>query len=93
MTKKWKSELALVVMLLPFLLPIRTVAQNPAPADAIALEQQGKLPEAAEAWRTITRRNPNDAAAFASLGVVLSKQQKYSPLPTKRPWRSTPSFP
>ena len=44
--------------------------------NAIALEQQGKS-EAAQVWRAVTARNPTDAAAFASLGVVLSKQQKY----------------
>ena len=36
------------------------------------------MPEAAKAWRAVTARSPNDAAAFASLGVVLSKQQKYA---------------
>ncbi len=74
--KTWKSEFVAVALLLPALLSVRTVAQTP--ADAIALEQQGKLPEAAAAWRAVTARNPHDAAAFASLGVVLSKEQKYS---------------
>ena len=45
--------------------------------DAISLEQQGKLPEAAQAWRAVIARDPKDAGAFASLGVVLSKQRKY----------------
>jgi tetratricopeptide (TPR) repeat protein len=53
------------------------VAQTSTPADAIAFEQQGKLAEAAEAWRNVTRQNPRDAAAFASLGVVLSREEKY----------------
>src|SRR5438067_7041896 len=56
----------------------QALAQAPTPADAIALEQQGKLREAAQAWRAATERNPNDAGAFASLGVVLSKEQKYA---------------
>ena len=47
------------------------------PADAIALDQQGKLPEAAQAWRAVIARDSRDAGAFASLGVVLSKEQKY----------------
>src|SRR5579863_1787871 len=55
-----------------------SAAQAQTPADAIALQQQGKLPEAVQAWRAITARNPNDAAAFASLGVVLSREQKYA---------------
>src|SRR5271165_3517402 len=48
------------------------------PADAISLEGQGKLAEAADAWRVVIARNPDDAPAFASLGVVLSKQQRYA---------------
>jgi len=46
--------------------------------DAVALEQQGKFAEAADAWRAVTESNSRDAAAFASLGVVLSKQEKYA---------------
>jgi tetratricopeptide (TPR) repeat protein len=53
-------------------------AQSPTPADAIALEQQGRLAEAEKAWTLIVQQNPRDAAALASLGVVLSKQEKYS---------------
>ncbi len=51
--------------------------QSAKPAEAIALEQQGKLEEAAAVWRAVTAQNPRDAGAFASLGVVLSKEQKY----------------
>ena len=53
-------------------------AQAPSPADAMALEQQGKLPEAALAWKAITAHDPGDARAFASLGVVLARQEKYA---------------
>ena len=52
-------------------------AQVPAPSAAQALEEQGKLPEAEQAWRKITQANPGDAGAFASLGLVLSRQGKY----------------
>src|SRR5271156_5382326 len=52
-------------------------AQSATPEEAQALESQGKLPEAAEAWRTITQQHPDDAGAFASLGVVLSRLKKY----------------
>jgi len=72
--KKTVCETALVTALL-FTVP--AIAQAPTPADAIALEQQGKLSEAAQAWKAVTERDPGDAAAFASLGVVLSKEQKY----------------
>src|SRR5579863_10416159 len=59
------------------ILPALANAQTYRPADAIALEQLGRIAEAAEAWRSVTEQDPNDAAAFASLGVDLSKQQKY----------------
>jgi len=35
--KTWKSEIVAVALLLPVLLSVRTVAQSPTPADAIAL--------------------------------------------------------
>ena len=66
--KNRKAELILIALLSPMF----AAGQSSTPADAIALEQQGKLPEAAEVWQAVTKRNPNDAAAFASLGVVLS---------------------
>ena len=52
-------------------------AQSTTPADAMALEQKGNLAQAAEAWRSFVAAHPRDAAAYASLGVVLAKQQKY----------------
>jgi tetratricopeptide (TPR) repeat protein len=60
-----------------FLLPLCVSGQKSSPAKALALEQQGRLAEAAQVWRAVTQRDPKDAAAFASLGVVLSKEQKY----------------
>ena len=52
-------------------------AQSNTPAAAIALEQKGDLPQAAQAWRSFIASHPTDAGAYASLGVVLAKQQKY----------------
>jgi tetratricopeptide (TPR) repeat protein len=56
---------------------VLATAQTSTPSEAQALEQQGKLPEAEKAWRKVTQANPQDAAAFASLGLVLSRQEKY----------------
>src|SRR5438046_5663628 len=70
----WIASLLVVAMLFP----LQGIAQSASPAAAMALEQQGKFEEAAQAWRTIAQQNPGDAAAYASLGVVLAKQQKYS---------------
>jgi len=53
------------------------------PADAIALEQQGKLAEAAQAWRAVTRQNPQDAPALP----VLCRSIKEENTP-KRPRRT-----
>ena len=74
MNTHWTTFLAVVALII---LPIAALAQGANPAQAVALEQQGKLAEAAEAWQAVTRANPRDAAAFASLGVVLAKEQKY----------------
>lgn len=52
-------------------------AQTRTASDAIALEREGKLAEAAQAWRAVIEQNPKDAGAFASLGVVLAKEGKY----------------
>jgi len=68
---KWKLICAVSVLLSPVSVNAQT------PADALALQEQGKLAESAQAWRAVARRNPKDAAAFASLGVVLAKEQKY----------------
>jgi tetratricopeptide (TPR) repeat protein len=69
----WK--LTCVVLLLLPTAPVN--AQTPGPAEALAFEQQGKLAEAETTWRQVVQQNPQDAAAFASLGLVLSKQGKY----------------
>jgi tetratricopeptide (TPR) repeat protein len=71
--KNWK----LAALMAAMFLAASALSQTATPADAIALEEQGKFPEAADAWRTVVGKNPQDAAAFASLGVVLSKLEKY----------------
>jgi tetratricopeptide (TPR) repeat protein len=53
-------------------------AQSNNPAEAIALEQQGKFAESADVWRAVIKQHPQDAGAYASLGVVLSKLQRYA---------------
>src|SRR5690348_9149077 len=71
--KMWKSSLVLALIALPAF----ASAQAGTPAEAMALEQRGKLPEAVEAWRAVTEQNPHDAGAFASLGVVLARETRY----------------
>ena len=45
---------------------------------AIALEQQGKIPEAEIAWRTFLKTQPGSAEAYAHLGFLESRQERYS---------------
>jgi len=47
------------------------------PEQAIAFEQRGDFAAATEIWKAVVQRDPQDAAAFAQLGIALSKQQKY----------------
>ena len=75
--KNWRVELALTAVLSAGLSAGRVSAQTVSPADAQALQSQGKLAEATQAWRSIVGQHPNDSRAYASLGVVLSRQQKY----------------
>lgn len=67
----------LIWVVLPLFSILRVSAQTPSPAVALAFEQQGKLAEAETTWRQVVQQNPQDAAAFASLGLVLSRQGKY----------------
>ena len=76
----WKCAPVAKVLFLTLLLSCSLHAQTktPSPADAVTLTQQGKFPEAEQAWRAVLQRNPGDAQAYASLGFVLSRQQKYA---------------
>jgi len=70
-------------LLVPVVMFYAAVAQAPAPVEAIRLRQQGIWAEAGRAWQSVVERDPHDAAAFASLGFALSKEQ--TPSPVKSP--------
>ncbi|MGA8043945.1 MAG: tetratricopeptide repeat protein [Terracidiphilus sp.] len=58
------------------------LAQSALPAgnereQAYALEQQGKLPEAEAMWRAALKTYPNDAEAYAHLGFLEARQERY----------------
>lgn len=57
--------------------PAEAQAPTASPAQAQALEQQGKFEDAAHVWQAVVARTPRDAGAWASLGVDLSRIQKY----------------
>lgn len=59
------------------------LAQSGMPADnvrqqAYALEQQGKNAEAEVAWRALLKRQPADAEAYANLGLLEARQERYA---------------
>ena len=60
------------------LLTTSAIAQTADPSEAQSLEKAGKFAEAAAAWRSVAQRDPRNAAAWASLGLVLSRLQEYS---------------
>jgi tetratricopeptide (TPR) repeat protein len=52
-------------------------AQSNTGQSALALEQQGKNAEAESAWLAIAKADPHNAEAFAHLGLVQSRQERY----------------
>jgi tetratricopeptide (TPR) repeat protein len=57
------------------------IAQTPAPPDlrqtALALEQQGKNPEAEAAWRAFLKTHPSSPEPYAHLGLLEARQEHY----------------
>lgn len=47
------------------------------PEAAIALEQQGKFPEAESAWRAVLKADPSFAEAYANLALLDARQERY----------------
>ena len=44
---------------------------------ALALEQQGKLPEALAAWQSVVKSEPRNGQAYAHLGLLEARQEHY----------------
>lgn len=66
--------LPLLILVLPsWPLP----AQTNATAEAYSLEQQGKDQEAQTAWEQLAKAHPQDAEAYANLGLLHARQQHY----------------
>jgi tetratricopeptide (TPR) repeat protein len=64
-----------------FLIAVSGIQQSPDPAAqfnrALALQQEGKLTEAADAYRAVLKLKPDYVEAHANLGVVLARLGKY----------------
>lgn len=54
-----------------------TKAQDPSRQAALALEQQGKNPEAEAAWRAYLKEHPADPEPYAQLGLLEARQEHY----------------
>jgi len=70
----------LMVLLLAGPVEIAALSAQDAPAtsaEAAALEQQGKFPEAEEAWRAVLKAHPSSAEACAHLGLLEARQEHY----------------
>jgi len=52
-------------------------AQDGSAQKALALERQGQNAEAEQAWQSIARSNPQNAEAFAHLGLIEARQEHY----------------
>jgi tetratricopeptide (TPR) repeat protein len=54
-----------------------TKVQDPKRQEALALEQQGKNPEAVAAWRAYLKEHPTDPEPYAQLGLLEARQEHY----------------
>jgi tetratricopeptide (TPR) repeat protein len=75
------STLALMMILATA--PASCLGQEPATADtqrqtAISLEQEGKNAEAETAWRAFLKAQPANPEAYAHLGFLEARQERYS---------------
>lgn len=68
----------LLVLFLLVGIAVSSFGQSPDAQRAVELEQEGLWEDAAAAWHQVIAANPRDAAAIASLGLVLSHEEKYS---------------
>ena len=78
-----RPEMRLKAVLILFLCVASAVAQTAGPAgdlrqSAMALEQQGKIAEAEEAWRAFSKTHPADPEPYAHLGLLEARQDRYS---------------
>ena len=53
-------------------------ALSPEVRQALTLEQQGQIAEAAAAWRAVVKAEPRNGQAYAHLGLLEARQQHYA---------------
>jgi tetratricopeptide (TPR) repeat protein len=76
----WHTVAGLILVLALSLLAFTVTlsAQNAVSNEAIKLQHEGKLQEAAQVWQSVVSQNPKNAEAFASLGTVFSKLKNFN---------------
>jgi tetratricopeptide (TPR) repeat protein len=80
--KNLVRRVACMALMLALSSATQIVAQTAAVAaasreTAVALEQQGKFPEAESAWRAVLKTHPSSAEAYAHLGLLEARQEHY----------------
>jgi len=80
---KWAKFVTLIGALwLSMAGPVHSRAQQPSPREgrrqsALAFEEEGKVAEAEAGWRSLLSSQPNDAEAYAHLGLLEARQEHY----------------
>ena len=76
---KHRSQTWLLLRVLWVVLSGATIlaAQDSSRQNALALEQRGQNAEAEQAWQSIARDNPQNAEAFAHMGLIEARQERY----------------
>jgi tetratricopeptide (TPR) repeat protein len=78
---KWAKLLTFIgVLTMAFMLRCSGEPASPRESQresALAFEQEGKLADAEAAWRSLVSSQPNDAEAYAHLGLLEARQDHY----------------
>ncbi len=78
MTGAGKLGLVLALAIGAVIVPAQKIrAQEPSRQQALALQQQGKIPEAETAWRAYSKAHPSDPEPYAQLAVLEARQEHY----------------
>jgi len=77
-----RLRIYLSLTMVPVMAAVHCVAQAVPPVEnqrqvALALEQQGRIPEAEDAWRVLLKAHPSSSEADAHLGLLEARQEHF----------------